>query len=236
MNMSFYSAAVGARAQQEKLNVVANNMANISTEGYKEKSSSFSDLVYTSLTGSEGQSGPAVGGSGTRLDKTSTIFDSGAYLPSESKLDFYIEGRGFFGLLHPETKEVVYTRNGNFSMAEKDGAFFLTSADGYFVLGEDGKPMTVTSPDQDGLKPAVYDFPIIDGLSCMGETNFQPTPKNGEAVMVKVPVSNQRLESSNVDLAKEMTKVMESQRAYQYSLKMVQTSDEIQNLINTLRE
>jgi len=233
MNLSFYSASVGATAQQARLDVIANNFANISTEGYKTKNSTFSDLLYTTTNGAQG--GTVERGSGTRLDKTDTVFDAGAYIDTDSNLDYYIEGRGFFALMEPATKEIVYTRNGNFSMAQMGEDFYLTSGDGYFVLGEDGKSIKLNDLEDDEINPGVYDFAILDGMSCIGESNYAPTEKNGEAILSNVETTQCRLESSNVDISKEMTKVIEAQRAYQYALKMVQTSDEIQTTINSLR-
>lgn len=233
MNLSFYSASVGATAQQSKLDVLANNFANINTEGYKTKNATFSDLLYTTTEGAQGAE--VQRGSGTRLDNTYSVFDAGAYIDTDSKLDFYIEGRGFFALKNPATEETVYTRNGNFSMAQMGEDFFLTSCDGYFVLDENGNNIRLNDLADDEIKPAVYDFAILDGISSVGDSNYAPTLRNGEAVVSNVGVMQGRLESSNVDISKEMTKVIEAQRAYQYALKMVQTSDEIQTTVNSLR-
>jgi len=232
MDMSFYSAAAGASAHQAKLDVVANNIANANTYGYKAKTSTFSDLMYNKMNSSGGE---AKTGSGTKLDKSDTVFSEGSLFLSDSSLDFSIDGRGFFGLLNPETKEVEYTANGNFVMSKLGEKFYLASKDGYFVLGKDGKPIEITGQEGEKLEPAVYDFPINDGVICVGDTNFIPTDKNGAPQMIDANVRKSSLETSNVDLAHEMTKVIEAQRAYQYSLKMIQTSDEIQQLINTLR-
>ncbi|HCT63710.1 MAG TPA: flagellar hook-basal body protein [Lachnospiraceae bacterium] len=233
MNLSFYSASVGAAAQQEKLDVVANNFANINTEGYKTKNSTFADLLYTTTTGAQG--GKVQRGSGTKLDKTDTIFDEGSYIDTDSKLDFYINGRGFFALKEPATGEVVYTRNGNFSMSQKGDDFYLSSCDGYFVLDKSGNYIKLNNLEDDEINPAVYDFSTLDGMRCVGDSNYMPTEKNGEAILSDVETSQCRLEGSNVDISKEMTKVIEAQRAYQFALKMVQTSDEIQTTINSLR-
>lgn len=233
MNLSFYSASVGATAQQAKLDVLANNFANINTEGYKTKNATFSDLLYTTTQGAQG--GDVERGSGTRLDNTYSVFDSGTYIPTDSKLDFYIDGRGFFALKNPETEEIIYTRNGNFSMSQMGEDFYLTAADGNFVLGKDGNSIKLNGLNEEEIKPAVYDFVILDGISSVGDSNYVGTEKNGEAVLSSVGTIQGVLESSNVDISKEMTKVIETQRAYQYALKMVQTSDEIQTTINNLR-
>lgn len=234
MNMSFYSAAAGAAAHQSKLDVVANNMANVNTYGYKAKSASFSDLMYNNLVGSEGENSNAKMGSGVKLDKTNISFNKGNMSPSESKLDFYIEGRGFFGVQNPQTKEIVYTTNGNFVMSEKGDEFYLSSKDGNFVLGKDGQPITINDVEEE-IQPAVYEFPRNTNLICVGDTNFISFDNGVAPIMVDATVRQGSLESSNVDISQEMTRVIEAQRAYQYSLKMIQTTDEVQNLINNLR-
>lgn len=231
MDMSFYSASAGASAHQARLDVLANNIANVNTYGYKTKSSSFSDLMYNNMTSNGGE---AKMGSGTKVDKSETVFSEGSLSLTDSKLDFSIDGRGFFGLLDPQTNESVYTRNGSFVMSQRGEKFYLASKEGYFVLGKDGQPIEITG-QEDKLEPGVYDFPVIEGFECVGDTNFKPVEKNGVGYMIEANVRQNCLEGSNVDVSEEITKVIEAQRAYQYSLRCVQTSDEIQELINNLR-
>ena len=173
-------------------------------------------------------------GSGTKVDKSETVFSEGSLSLTDSKLDFSIDGRGFFGLLDPQTNESVYTRNGSFVMSQRGEKFYLASKEGYFVLGKDGQPIEITG-QEDKLEPGVYDFPVIEGFECVGDTNFKPVEKNGVGYMIEANVRQNCLEGSNVDVSEEITKVIEAQRAYQYSLRCVQTSDEIQELINNLR-
>ena len=233
MNMSFYSATTGAIAHQSKLDVVANNMANVNTYGYKTKSASFSDLIYNNLVGSETEDSDIKMGSGVKLDKTNISFEKGNMNISDSNLDFYIEGRGFFGLQNPQTKEIVYTTNGNFVMSERNNEFYLTSKEGYLVLGQDGQPIVLNNSEE--IKPAVYEFARNEELMSIGNTNFVPYNRTVVPTMVDTTVRQGMLESSNVDISQEMVKVIEAQRAYQYSLKMIQTSDEVQSIINSLR-
>lgn len=234
MDMSFYTASAGASAQQSKIDVLANNIANINTYGYKSKTSSFSDLVYSNLTGAQGNNANITIGSGVKFGKTGTTYTHGGSDVSDSKLDLSIDGRGFFGLQNPETKEVVYSSNGSFIMSQKGNKFFLASKEGYLVLGKDGKPMEITG-QEDKFEPAVYDFPVNDGFISVGDTNFIPSNKSGKPFLTNANIRQKSLEASNVDLSKEITRVVEAERAYQYSLKMIQTSDEIQNLFNSLR-
>lgn len=258
MQMSFYTGKVGASAQQTKLDVVANNIANVNTAGYKSKSLCFSDLIYNNMAGIDGAQSDVKSGSGAKPDRTNTSFEKGSVNLSSSQLDFSIEGRGFFGLQNPQTKEVYYTTNGSFALAEKGDSFYLASKDGYFVLGKDGNPIKIKSGNTEVLdedielgkdgsplegeaialenaEPAVYDFFRTEGMLSVGDCNFMAVEKNGAPFLVDAKVTRGGFEGSNVDISKEFAKVIEAQRAYQYSLRMVQTTDEIQNLINNLR-
>ncbi|MFV0314192.1 MAG: flagellar hook-basal body protein [Anaerotignum sp.] len=259
MQVSFYSAKAGTIAQQTKMDVTANNIANVSTAGYKAKTLCFSDLLYHNMSGINGYDSNVKAGSGTKADRTSVSFEKGTANLSSSNLDFSIEGRGFFVLQNPDTDEKYYTTNGNFVLAEKGDTFYLASKDGNFVLNAEGNPIQIVNPNKtateedvelgkDGsplygeaveledAKPGVVDFFRTDGMLSVGEANFVPVEKNGEPFLIDAEVTQGAFEGSNVDLAKEFTKVIEAQRAYQMSLRMVQTADEIQTLINNLRQ
>ncbi|KXL54555.1 flagellar basal-body rod protein FlgG [Anaerotignum neopropionicum] len=255
MEMSFYNGRVGAAAQQTKLDVVANNIANVNTAGYKSKSLVFSDLLYNNMAGIDGKDSNVKSGSGVKPEKTNISFEKGSVNLSGSQLDFSIEGRGFFVLQNPQTKEYYYTTSGSFVLSEKEDGFYLASKDGNFVIGASGDPIIINAGDttdgiydKDGnllegtaiaLKdavPIVVDFPKTEGLLSIGDSNFIATEKNGAPFVVDANVTRGSFEGSNVDIANEFAKAIEAQRAYQYSIRMVQTTDEIQNLINNLRQ
>ena len=257
MEMSFYTGKVGASAQQAKLDVVANNIANVNTAGYKSKTLCFSDLMYNNMAGMNGLDSDVNSGSGAKGERTNVSFEKGSANLSSSDLDFSIEGRGFFALQNPQTKEYYYTTNGNFVLAEKEDGFYLSSKDGYFVIGKNGNPIRIKDSDTNSMEgetdkdgnplegevvsledaePAVFDFPRTEGMLSIGDTNFIPVEKNGTPFFVETAkVTRGSFEGSNVDVSKEFVKIIEAQRAYQYSLRVVQTTDEIQNLVNNLR-
>lgn len=258
MQMSFYTGKAGASAHQTKLDVVANNIANVSTAGYKSKNLCFSDLMYNNMAGRDGAESDVMSGSGVKPDRTNTSLEKGSVNVSNSQLDFSIEGRGFFALQNPQTKEYYYTTNGSFVLSEKQDSFYLTSKEGYLVIGKNGNPIKIrnSNPEatdgegelgKDGsplegeavaledAEPAVVDFFRTEGMLSIGDSNFIPVEKNGDPFLVDAKVTRGSFEGSNVDISKEFVKVIEAQRAYQYSLRMVQTTDEIQNLINNLR-
>lgn len=256
MEMSFYNGKVGAAAQQTKIDVIANNIANVNTAGYKTKNQSFSDLMYNNMSGKDGLESKVKLGSGAKADRTNISFEKGSINLSSSDLDFSIEGRGFFALQNPQTKKYCYTTNGSFVLSQKEEGFYLTSKEGYFVIGESGNPIKIKTgdgnlaegeTDKDGnpldgetvsikdAKPAVFDFPRTEGMLSLGDSNFEPVEKNGKPFLVEAKVTSGSFEGSNVDISKEFVKIIEAQRAYQYSLRVVQTTDEIQNLVNNLR-
>jgi len=233
MDMSFYSAATGAGAHQTRLDITANNLANTNTYGFKAKKSAFSDLLYNNYNGAEGN-GIKVG-SGAKVEKADTLFDNGGLVETGEPLDFAISGDGFFGLYDPNTKETVYTRSGSFVKSLKNNEFHLTSKDGYLVLDSKQKPITLKE-NEGTLDIGVFDFARKNGMVSEGGMNFSPIDKNGKVQVVKDQVLERgMLETSNVDMAYEFSKVIEAQRAYQYALKMVETSDEIEGFINNLR-
>lgn len=241
MDLAFYAASAGAIAQKRRLSIVSNNLANISTTGFKSEDAIFSDLIYNELDPPAQEGTQLTASSGARVDKTNTNFDPGVFATSESPYDYAIIGDGFFGLRNPVTEEVTYTRDGTFRLSlQSDGRFFLTSADGKTVLSTDNEPIVVTNENKEQILPiAVFKFRNQNGMLHVGGNEYRPVNKNNEPVMMEDSDGRIRqfyTENSNVDIADEFVKMIESQRAYQYALKMVETTDEIESTINGLRQ
>lgn len=239
MNLSFYVGAAGASSQQAALDTVANNMANVNAVGYKSQSPGFVDLLYNNINAKADQVTKLNVGSGVRQEKTDILFTEGNYQSTENPLDFAIKGSGFFAVLDPSLDEIRYTRDGSFRMSlQEDGEFYLATAKGDLVLNEEEEPIAMTQ-DQKSLpleKVGVFDFDNTEGFLCVGDNLFVPVAKNGEVyVKEEDSVVTGSLELSNVNLASEMTKIIEAQRAFQMTLRMVQTSDEIEQTVNNLR-
>lgn len=221
--------------QQRRMDVVSNNIANVNNYGYKEKNSVFSDLMYYNLNNYTGEDTRLKSGVGVIVEKTNTNFDPAGFVTTDLEHDYAIEGEGFFMLRNPQDNSITYTRNGHFSMSQRGNQFYLVNDDGNFVLDQNRNPILVT---QDGLQAeiGVYGFNILDGMRSVGDNEFVPIEKNGNPYLIQgAKVLDHALESSGVNLADQISKVIESQRAYSYSLKMVQTSDEIVSTINSLR-
>ena len=247
MNRSFYTGAVGAQQTQSRIDIHGNNIANVNTSGYKAQKAVFSSLLYQNIRNID--DGDEKTGVGARLLSTTTDFSQGAMQSTGRAQDYMIDGDGFFALVDLNSGDVTFTRNGAFSMAELmvqtgqmdeqgnpvlESKFYLSDGNGRFVLSEMGTLIEMT----DHMQPqavGVFDYRNYDGILRMEDSRYLPVDKNGGLLRGNGTVINGALEMSNVDLAEELTKVIETQRIYSMALKMVQTSDEIEQTINNLR-
>ncbi len=237
MDMSFYTAALGARAQQEKMNVVANNVANVNSTGYLAKNAVFSDLIYYNMKNEMPVTTDIQAGSGVIVQRTDTNFNQGTPNPTENWLDFAIMGRGFFMLEDPLTKEVTYSRDGNFMLSDSDEGFRLVTSTGKIVLDADREHIILQDDETLGADPGIFDFPILNGMLSIGNNELVPVEKNGEPVVSEsAELWKGYQEMNNVDLSDEIVNVIEASRAYSYALKMVLTSDQIEETINRLSQ
>ena len=234
MISSFYTASASAVQTQRGMDVVANNIANVSTNGYKPVNGAFADLVYT-----KDQAESVTEGHGTRLANTSTTFVPGPLSGTGQILDFALsDNNTFFAVKTPDGTQ--YTRVGNFHLSEHNGAYYLTSQQNGYVLGSDGNPIAVdpTTLENgfDASRVGVFSFENVDGLARQNETMFLATQASGNATSVRNPEIRQGfLESSAVNLTDEMANLIQTQKAFQFNCRMVQISDEIMQTVNNLR-
>lgn len=234
MISSFYTAATGTIQLQKGVDVVANNIANVATTGYKPSESTFSDLIYTNLHAAPQTNTDLKSGHGTKLSKTDTLFTQGNFDHTERTLDYALTQPDQFFAVDVNGK-VKYTRNGNFHVSVQQGGNYLVDSDGGYVLSSNGQPITV----QDAAEKApvgVFSFQNCDGLVREGSTYFTASDRSGQAAVVTNPEIKQGyLENSSVNLSDEMVSVIELQRAFQMNSKIVQMSDEIMQTVNGLR-
>lgn len=257
MNMSFYNAAVGAYQQQLRMDVQSNNIANVNTQGFRCERVSFGELMNRDVTGINDSRLPT--GTGARVAQATVDFSARGYKDTGRRFDFAINGDGFFALYDPETQEISYTRDGSFTMAQfwippaedaepeidEDGneiepqptsVWRLSDNEGRCVLDPQGNFIVIDLEDKDApLELGVFDYAIHEGMLHADSSRFVATERNGQLYMGTGEVKRGLLEMSNTDIATEFVKVIESQRAYGYALKMMQTSDEIETTINGLR-
>lgn len=251
MNLSFYTAAVGVQQQQQRMNVQASNIANVNTYGYKAQKSAFQHLMYGTVAGIDGAELPR--GTGAKMMPPSTDFAQMGLADTGRKLDFAIDGAGFFGLYDSADGEISFTRDGSFVMSQffipaaegaapgPDGTapasrevWRLSDGEGRCVLDSRGNFIEMTTAE-DELDVGVFDYAVRDGMLHAGGGRFLAGDKNGQLYLGDGKVKQGFLEMSNADLADQMVKVIEAQRAYSYALKVVQTSDEVETTINGLR-
>jgi len=259
MMRSLWTAATGMGAQQLNLDVIANNLANVNTNGFKKSRLDFQDLMYQTLRppGAQTVAGTEIPtsvqvGLGARAVDVEKIFSQGAFTETGNQLDIAIEGRGFFKVLF--NNEEVYTRSGSFKL-DSDGV--IVDALGNKLQPEFTVPANTVSIsiDQTGTLTAfgaggtelgsvqleIHDFVNPAGLQAIGRNLFRPTPSSGDAVSGS-PGSNGLgtlaqgfLEMSNVSVVEEMVNMIVAQRAYETNSKAIQTSDQMLQMANNVK-
>ncbi|MBC5689357.1 flagellar hook-basal body protein [Mediterraneibacter sp. NSJ-55] len=235
MDTSFYTAVRGARTQQTHLDIIANNIANVNTTGYKTKRAGFLDLMYYNMHAPETTDTRLQAGTGVLTERTDTDFTTGGIIQTGGRFDYAISGYGFFMIQDPLDNSLTYTRSGSFALSQRQDGLYLTDAQGRLVLDAQRNPIRYIDGELTAV-PGIFDFVHTNGMLSVGENGFTPVAKNGAAVAAAdAELLQGTLENSNVDLAEELAKVIESSRAYSYMLKMVQTSDEVEQTINGLR-
>jgi len=163
----------------------------------------------------------------------STSFTNGIVQNTGNKLDFAVKSDGFFGV---QTKDgsIKYTRDGSFHTSSEKTGNFLVNSSGDYVLDKDGNKLKADEPNLKD-KIGVFNFSNPYGLSNAGNNLFESTAQSGKPSTSAGNVESGELELSNVELAREMTDLLEIQRAYQFDSKYIQTADEIENITNNLK-
>lgn len=259
MIRSLWSAATGMNAQQMQTDVVANNLANSNTTGFKKSRANFEDLLYRTMQVA-GQTTPGGGqvptgiqvGMGVKPTSVQKLFTQGDYIQTDNQLDLAIQGNGFFRVTHGD--EDLYTRAGNFTL---DSEGFLTTPSGDRLQPEISLPIetvTVTLQDNGTLTAhgagdailatenvLISTFVNPAGLFATGNNLFRPTEGSGPATE-RTPgdegsgtVVNNFLEGSNVSVIEEMVSLIAGQRAYEANSKSIQTADTMLSTANGLK-
>ncbi len=257
---ALWTAASGMQAQQLTLDVVANNLANVQTTGFKRSRIDFQDLVYETLQapgaasaqGQEIPSGFQVG-HGSRAVATQRLFIKGDLQQTANPLDLAIEGEGFFQILQPNG-DTAYTRAGAF---KKDSQGRMVTSDGFTIepqitipdnaltitVGVDGI-VSVTLPGQAQPQQVgniqIARFVNPAGLIAQGRNLFMPTQSSGDAT-TGIPGQDGLgtllqgfVEGSNVNVVEEMVGLITSQRAYEINSRAIRTADEMMQTANNL--
>lgn len=253
MNSSLRTSASGMAAQQRMIDVIANNLANVNTTGFKRSRVSFEDVLYETLQGarlvnyqSAETVGPVQVGKGVRVQAITRLHAQGAPENTARPMDFAIEGDGFFQVQRPDGS-TAYTRDGSFTLSDQG---VLVTSDGYTVLPgvtvpEDATEVTVspngtvsvlssgqTSHTEIG-RLEIARFLNANGLEAVGENAYIETPASGEPI-TGFPqdegfgrLLQGALESSNVEIVQEMTDMIAAQRAYEINAKAIRTAEDM---------
>ena len=241
MNIAFHTGKTAMIAQAQALNVYGNNIANVNTYGYQTVRPSFADCLYSTQRATEEDWQT---GHGTYIQKTGVMFEESSFYYTERPLDFAVPGEGFFAV-EDRYGEVHYTRDGAFAMTQADtGEWYLVSSSGEYVLDYDGNRIEVpfdadgASADYNALRDlvGVFTFENVYGIDSAATNRYSATERSGAATADRTVEKLQGvLITSNVNLADQMVKLIETQRAYQISSRVVTTSDEFTRLANNLR-
>ncbi len=214
-----YTSNTGLNALQNKLDNIANNLANVNTDGYKQDRTSYTSFKETLLT-INGNKKIGTITYGTRHSQTVTDFDMGNFKETSNDMDFAIEGKGFFTLQTPEGFK--YTRNGSFTK-DKDG--YLVDSNGYKVLGLSGNIKIIDGkPDQDFR---IVDFKDLNFVYKTGKNIFSVEPQAGLYPVNKSKILQGYKESSNVSLLKNLTDLLTTSSYYSLNSRILMTQDQI---------
>ncbi|HEX7448810.1 MAG TPA: flagellar basal-body rod protein FlgG [Pirellulales bacterium] len=262
---ALWTGATGMRAMEMRLDVTANNLANVNSIGFKRARANTEDMFYRQikLPGAQdafnnyAPTGVALG-LGTRVQGTQTIFDQGAFEITNNPLDMAIDGQGFFQVIDPTTNNFLYTRAGNFGINSNgllvvgsaqtgrlvqpqislpiDTQGIVVSAEGNVSIQQFGQ----TQFSQIGqLQLAKFMNP--EGLLKMGENLYQETLSSGAAIFGQ-PGTNglgtlqqNALERSNVEPVNELIDLITTQRSFELNSQSVQAGDQMLQLVNNLR-
>lgn len=258
MNRALWIAASGMGTQQTKTDTIANNMANVNTHGYKRSVAHFQDMLYETLgmpgAGTADSQKP-VGvqlGSGVRTVAVSKNFNQGSLEASSSPLDIAIEGQGFFEVDMPDGRS-GYTRTGSFHLnstgevVTADGHRLVgfpqigTNATGIDIAADGSVSVTVDGQTNDTGRVALVRFANPEGLQSIGNNLFVESNASGTAQRGNPgengfgTLAQSSLETSNVEIVREMVDMIASQRAYELNSKSVKTADEMLRLASNLR-
>ncbi len=258
---ALWTAAVGMQGQALNVDVIANNLANVNTTGFKRSRADFQDLLYQNLriAGAASSAGTELPtsnqiGLGTKVAAVAKIFNQGDYKQTGNELDLAIDGNGFFQITTPDG-EIAYSRAGSFKM---DGDGNIVTPDGYLLqpqitipnnavqltVGPDGTVTVMnageTTPSEIG-KIETGRFANPAGLNAIGKNLFMESETSGSPT-TGTPgqdglgtISQGYLEMSNVNVVEEMVYMIVAQRAYEINGKAIQTADEMLQMANNVK-
>lgn len=254
--ISLWTAATGMESMKFKIEVIANNLANTNTDGFKRSEVEFSDLLYQykrSPAQNDSPTGTSVG-LGVRVAGTTTQHKQGSMKVTENQMDLAVNGQGFFRFLDPINNTTVYSRNGAIKQDDQgrfvnsqgfilDPAVTLSTDQLYSHVSEDGR-VWARQPGTGILNQVgqinISTFPNPAGLQSVGNSSYMITGASGNEIN-GTPKSNGlgslisgSLEGSNVQIVHEMVDLITTQKAFDTNSKAVTVSDKMMDTANNL--
>jgi len=257
-NAALHVARTGLDAQNMRMQVIANNLANVNTTGFKRDRASFETLAYQAMTAPGAASSEstkyATGtnlGTGVQINGTAKIDTQGGIQSTGNALDMAIEGAGYFQMQLPDGR-IGYTRDGNFNLSS-DGT--IVNSDGYqlqpqiqipegaqnITIGTDGTVSAAIAGQVEVSeigKIELARFINPAGLQAEGNNILTETAASGQAQVGAAGVDGRgsirqaSLEGSNVNIVEELVDMIETQRAYEVNSKMISSTDQMLQYVN----
>ena len=258
MTSALWNSKTGLDAQQMRMTVISNNLANANTTGFKRDRAVFEDLIYQNVRQPGAQSSQDTQlptglqlGTGVRVVSTEKLFTQGNVTQTDGPLDIAVQGRGFFEIQLPDGT-TAYTRDGSFTL---DAQGQIVNSSGYalqpaitippnvtsITIGVDGTVSTITSGDTAPTQVGnilLVDFINTTGLQPRGENLFLETASSGSPTP-GTPGQNGlgtiiqgALETSNVNVVEELVNMIETQRTYEVNSRAIETADSMLQYVN----
>ena len=256
---AMHVAKTGLNAQQVRMQIISNNLANLNTNGFKRDRANFESLLYQIIRSSGAQtsvdteltSGFSVG-TGVNIVNSNKLHSQGSIVSTDNSLDLAIDGGGFFQVLLPDG-QIVYTRNGAFSRNDEG---VLTTNSGFIIQPEIAIPAAATkiNVSADGIisvqvpgqveaqevgQLQLADFQNRRGLEPIGENFYVETIASGPPILENPfaagfgKLVQGSLEASNVNVVQELVDMIETQRAYEVNSKAITSVDEMLRFVNS---
>lgn len=249
MNRAFYTGRSGLMAYQTGMDISAHNLVNSGTYGYKATKGEFRQLLSNHMDANinrelEGDE-KIEAGTGVRIENQDLLFTQGNLQTTGYPLDFAITGEALFAV-ESRGGEILYTRDGSFSMSLEGGTLYLVNSQGEYILDQNYQRIVVpykegtNTPDTDavGQQLGLFTFANPFGLQRTDGATFRANEISGEAQNAGAEdyeLYQGVVENSNVDIAQTMADIIVLQKAYQFSARVVTTADEVEQVINSLR-
>ena len=257
MDASMWVAKTGLDAQQTRMNVISNNLANVNTTGFKRDRAVFEDLLYQNVRQAGGQTDATsqaptglMLGTGVRVVATEKLHGQGNMVNSQNPLDVAIAGEGFFQIAQADGT-IAYTRDGNFKLSAtgqlvtSNGALLqpaitVPNTAASITVGRDGTvSVELNTGGQQVLgQVQIARFVNPSGLQSMGQNLMKESPASGTPQVLKPgqtgagTLMQGTLEASNVNVVEEMVNMIETQRAYEINSKAISAVDGMLKYIN----